>query len=229
MRSTAGMRAIVHPRAYDPMTSSMPSRCEITPSTSDCANSDTGGASAPAMRRASTSCGSSPRASDSNRMSSARFRALDREPFRAWGAVTSAAHAAQVAPGAGVHLDLRAGLQEQRDLDLRTGGDGGGLGASRGAVALQAGVGLGDLELDRGRELDVERGAVVERHLDLLVLQEEAGLVADRLLGDRDLLVVRGVHEDEVGAVAVEVGHVAAVDVRGLDLGAGVERLVDHL
>src|SRR4051794_16334237 len=163
------------------MTSSMPSRWEITPSTSDAAKPETGGASAPAMRRASTSCGSSPRASDSKRMSRARLRAFDREPLRGVAGDagpftgrgagspigvlptllrgTSAAHAAQVAPVAGVDLDLGAGLEEQRDLDLRAGRDRGGLGAAGGAVALQARVGLGDLQLDRGGELDVERDA----------------------------------------------------------------------
>jgi hypothetical protein len=43
------------------------------------------------------------------------------------------------------------------------------------------------------------------------------------------LVVGRGVHEDEVVAVLVQVGHVALVDVGRLDLGAGVERLVDDL
>src|SRR4051812_242126 len=185
------------------------------------------------MRRASTSCASSPRASDSKRMSRARLRALDRDPLRGVagdaGPFTSAAHTTQVAPVAGVDLDLRAGLEEQRDLDLGARRHRGRLGAAGRAVALQTRVGLGDLELDRGRELDVERRAVVEGDLHLLVLQEEPRLVADGRRGHGHLLVVRGVHEDEVVAVAVEVGHVAAVDVGGLDLGAGVEGLVDDL
>jgi hypothetical protein len=37
------------------------------------------------------------------------------------------------------------------------------------------------------------------------------------------------VHEDEVGALAVQVGHVALVDLRDVDLRAGVEGLVDDL
>jgi hypothetical protein len=44
-----------------------------------------------------------------------------------------------------------------------------------------------------------------------------------------ELVVGRGVHEDEVVAVVVQVLHLAAVDVGGLDLGVGVERLVDDL
>src|SRR5207248_41732 len=37
------------------------------------------------------------------------------------------------------------------------------------------------------------------------------------------------VHEHVVGAVLVEVGHLALVDDRGVDLGPGVERAVDDL
>jgi hypothetical protein len=43
------------------------------------------------------------------------------------------------------------------------------------------------------------------------------------------LLVVLGVHEHEVRPIAVQVGRVAPVDGRGLDLHAGVVGLVDNL
>src|ERR1700682_1770838 len=43
------------------------------------------------------------------------------------------------------------------------------------------------------------------------------------------LFVVLGVHEHEVGAIAVEVGGVAPVDRGGVHLHPGVERLVDDL
>ena len=81
-RSTAAIRSTDQPRAISPSEASMCSRWATTPSTSDCAKSETGGASEPAMRRRSTSSGSSARASDSKRMSSARLRAFDREPLR---------------------------------------------------------------------------------------------------------------------------------------------------
>ena len=48
-------------------------------------------------------------------------------------------------------------------------------------------------------------------------------------LGHVHLVVVAGVHEDEVVAVAVQVLEVAAVDGREVDLGAGVEGAVDDL
>ncbi len=72
-------------------------------------------------------------------------------------------------------------------------------------------------------------GALVGRDLDGHVLEQEAGTVAERLRRDRDLVVGLAIHEDVVGAVVVQVGHVAAVDRRGLDLDAGVPGLVDGL
>ena len=53
--------------------------------------------------------------------------------------------------------------------------------------------------------------------------------VPDKRLRQRVLLVVLAVHEDEVRAVAVQVGRVTPVDRRRLDLHPGVERLVDDL
>ena len=46
---------------------------------------------------------------------------------------------------------------------------------------------------------------------------------------DVDLVVGLGVHEHVGLAVVVEVGHRPLVDVRGVDLDVGVERLVDDL
>src|SRR6478672_431392 len=174
-----------------------------------------------ASRSASRSRAFSPRCSASKRMSTARLRALER-------AATSA-HAAEVRAVAGVDLDLGPLLEEERDVDLGAGLERGGLGATGGAVALQARLGVGDLEDDRGRQLDVEHRTVVRRDLRGLVLEEVVGGVADGGLGDADLVVGRAVHEDVVGPVLVEVLHVATVDVRGLDLDARVEGLVDDL
>ena len=67
----------------------------------------------------------------------------------------------EVGPVAGVDLDLRARLEEQRDRHLGAGLQGGGLGPPGGAVALEARLGVGDLEDDRRRELDEQDVAVV--------------------------------------------------------------------
>ena len=56
-----------------------------------------------------------------------------------------------------------------------------------------------------------------------------ARAVADGGRRNRELFVIRGVHEDEVGAIVVEEGHVPAVDGRRLHLDASVERLVHDL
>src|SRR3954469_3226831 len=155
-------------------------------------------------------------------MSSARLRAFER-------ALTSVVHAAEVVARAGVDLDLGADLDEQRHLDLVAGLDVRRLGARVAAVALQARLGVRDLHDDRGGQLDVERVAVVEGDGRRAVLEQEVGGVTDDGGRHVDLVVVRGVHEDEVVAVAVQVLEVAAVDVLDVDLRAGVVRLVDDL
>ena len=62
--------------------------------------------------------------------------------------------------------------------------------AAGGGVALQAGVGLGDLHLDRARHLDVARLFVDEEDVDLGVRQDPLHRVAELLRGDLDLVVV---------------------------------------
>src|SRR5690606_19002722 len=141
----------------------------VTPSTRVFVYSFTGG-SRRSIRSARIFSGSSLRSSASNRMSRARRRALPR-------ADTSGP--AEVLAGAGVDLDPLAGGDEQRHLDLGAGLQRGGLGAAGGAVALEARLGVGDGELDRGGQLDVERGAVVEGHGGHRVLQHVVGGVAD--------------------------------------------------
>src|SRR4029077_10862639 len=97
--------------------------------------------SAKAFRRSATSAAVIPRASASNSRSTARLRAWcrPRSPRR------SGIHPAQVATVAGIDLQLVAGVDEQRHLDLGPGLDSGGLGTRAGAVALQARLGVGDL------------------------------------------------------------------------------------
>src|SRR6476469_7439172 len=135
--------------------------------------------------------------SASKSRSIARLRALLR--------ADKSAHAAKVRAVAGVDLDLGAGLEEQRDLDLCASLERRRLRAAGGAVALEARLGVGDLEDHGRRQLDVEHGAVVGGDLRGLVLEEVVGRVAHRRLGDVDLVVGRTVHEDEVGAVLVQV------------------------
>src|SRR5690606_34142199 len=97
--------------------------------------------------------------SDSKRMSAARLRALVREAM-------SVVHTAEVRTVTGVDLDLGALVEEQRHLDLRARLEGRRLGAARGTVALEPRLGVGDLEHDGRRQLDVEGLALVRRDHD---------------------------------------------------------------
>src|SRR5436190_23338158 len=102
-------------------------------------------------------------------MSRARLRARVRAGTGPWSpGPDSAGDAAEVGRVAGVDLDLLARRDEQGHVDRGTGLDRCGLGAAGGAVALEPGLGVGHLELDRGRELDVEDAALVGGHDRLL-------------------------------------------------------------
>src|SRR5690242_4335206 len=101
------------------------------------------------MAASSASTGPCPRISAAYRTSRERLRALE----RAGMTVGSGLHAAEVRGVAGVHLDLLALGDEQRDLDLVSGLEGGRLGPAGGAVADDARLGVGDRELDGGGEL----------------------------------------------------------------------------
>src|SRR5262245_23133419 len=179
LRSTTGIRSSVQPTACLPIRSSMVSMCSETPSTRPTVNSATGGA-ASASRSARLPPVPRPRSSDSYSTSSARLRAL----LRADTGQDTSGRAAEVVPGTGVDLDLLAGGEEQRDLDRVPGLELGRLGAAGGPVALQARLGVLDRQLDGGRELDVQRGAVVYRDDGGLVLQEEVRGVAHGLRRD---------------------------------------------
>src|SRR5258708_2662269 len=59
----------------------------------------------------------------------------------------------QVGAAARIYLDAVALVDKHRDLDRGAGLEGGGLGSAGNGVALVARVGLGDLQLDRDRQL----------------------------------------------------------------------------
>ena len=80
-----------------------------------------------------------------------------------------------------------------------------------------------------GRELDVQRHAVVEGDRGHLLLEQVVGHAAHGLGRDVRLVVVLGVHEDELIALAVEVLHLPLVDGGDLHPDAGVEGAVHHL
>jgi TusA-related sulfurtransferase len=106
--------------------------------------------------------------------------------------------AAEVGAVAGVDLDLGAGLEEQRHLDLGAGLERGRLGAAGGAVALQARLGVRDLEDDRRGQLDVQHGAVVGATIASWFSSMYLAASPTPRSDTVDLVVGVGVHEDEV-------------------------------
>ena len=94
-------------------------------------------------------------------------------------------------------------------------------------ITLEAGIGLLDLQLDVGRQVDADRGPVVELDGDPHPVFEEVGRVADQLALEGDVLVALGVHEVVAVGIVVEHLHVAVVDGRAFQLFAGPERTLD--
>ena len=134
-------------------------------------------------------------------------------------------------PGLGLDLHAVADVDEQRHLDRRAGLDRRGLvAAAGGRVAAQAGLGLGDLELDRGRAAEIDDGWPSMKSTST----SSFGLVqrsvsASGARGHRHLLVGLGVHEVRVGAVGVQELHLARLGAHGAELLAGAEGLVDDV
>ena len=131
--------------------------------------------------------------------------------------------------GAGVDLDALAFLDEEGHADLDAGFDGGVLHGVGGGVASEAGLGVGDDGLDERRQLAGQRGLGVglDGDLNILAVLEELRGVDD-LLGDVDLLVGLGVHEDMHVAFLVEVGVGTTLDADDVDLGAAGEGVLEH-
>jgi len=96
-------------------------------------------------------------------------------------------------------------------------------------LPCEARLGVGDGQDDGSRQLDGQRGAVVEGHDAVGAFEQELGLVADQGLRNEDLVVGGHVHEDEVVAVFIGVLEVAVVDGFEFHLHARVEGLVDDL
>src|ERR1700751_2624656 len=120
-----------------------------------------------------------------------------------------------VAPGSSV-----AGLGPPGARYRGGGRERGRVGPAGRAVALGAGVGLADGQLDGRGHVHVQRRAVVERDRDRLLLEQVVRGVADHGGGDPGLVVVLRVHEHEVGALTVQVLHLAAVYGGHVDLDA---------
>ena len=85
-----------------------------------------------------------------------------------------------------------------------------------------------DFELDVRGQVDADRRAVVELHVDLHAVFEKVGGVADQVALQREVLERLVVHEVVAFGVVVEHLHFAVVDRRALELLAGAERPFDR-
>ncbi len=84
---------------------------------------------------------------------------------------------------------------------------------------LEVRIGFGDLEHHRLRQLDADRPVLVQLHLHVHAVLQEARALADEILGKLDLIVSRGIHEHELVALLVEKLKLPALDLGFLDLG----------
>src|SRR5262245_13304580 len=132
----------------------------------------------------------------------------------------------QVLAAPRIHLDHVTLVEEERNLDHGAGLERRRLRAASGCVAADAGIRLGDLQLDEVRQLDGDGVAVDEEDLDLGVLLEEVACLADVLRRERDLGIGVEVHE-VVGVVLVGVLHAFLVEIDQLDLLTRAEGVVD--
>ena len=119
--------------------------------------------------------------------------------------------AAQILTGTGVDLDALTLLDKDRNLNNSTGLNGSGLEYVSSSVALNARLGLSDLELNEQRRLNCENAALVGKNLNVLVLLHEAEIIAQSILANRNLLVGLVVHEVVQVAFIVQILHLAAL------------------
>ena len=109
-------------------------------------------------------------------------------PCDQFSVVTLLLAATQILTGTGVDLDALTLLDKDRNLDDSTGLYGSRLEYVGSGIALNARLGLSDLELNEQRRLNSEYAALVGKNLNVLVLLHETEVVAQSVLADRDLL-----------------------------------------
>src|SRR4051794_3684276 len=120
-------------------------------------------------------------------------------------AETSRLGALDVALFARIELDLVADVDEERHLDHRARFERRGLRHVGDRVALDARLRVGHLEHDRSGEIDAGGIAADEHHLHRRRRLHERQLVLEQRVRQRELLIRRLVHEDDLVAGVVEV------------------------
>ena len=92
----------------------------------------------------------------------------------------------------------------------------------------KTGIGLDDLELDVGRQIDADRRSVVKLNVDDHSVLEKVGRPADDVALQRYVLKRLLIHEMEAVGVVIEHLHLAVVDRRALQLFAGAKRALQR-
>lgn len=137
------------------------------------------------------------------------------------------ADAFDVFTGSGVDFDLIPLVDEDGDLDLGAGLDGGTLGDVGGGVASSAGLGVGDFKNEVIGWIDADGSLVVEDDAAGQPVLEPFGGVTHLLGGQFGLIESVWIHEDKVVAVAIEVLHLRFSDVGGLQTVIALEGSIE--
>ena len=144
--------------------------------------------------------------------------------------VLSGLHPLAVGAVGSVDGDLLALVDEERNHHFGTGLKSDLLqGAGGSGVALDGGLGIGNLEGHIGRELAGKApllGLEDEHHLNMLTLFHEVGILDD-VVGKVDLLVSLLVHEVESVLIGIEELVGAPLDCDDVDLHAGGESVLE--
>ena len=145
--------------------------------------------------------------------------------------VLSGLHPLAVGAVGSVDGDLLALVDEERNHHLGAGLESDLLeGAGGSGVALDGGLGIGNLEGHIGRELAGKApllGLEDEHHLNMLTLFHEVGILDD-VVGKVDLLVSLLVHEVESVLIGIEELVGAPLDCDDVDLHAGGEGILKN-
>src|SRR5690606_37872700 len=132
-------------------------------------------------------------------------------------------HAGQVIARARVHPYLFTLFDKEWHLNRDAGLQGGRFCASRCRVALMPRFGVGNLELDGGRQFHADGLSLVHLQLDDHVLFHVLQSVTQLIPREGELVVRGRIHKHVFVAAGIEVLHLTGLDVSPLDALTGAE------
>ena len=135
---------------------------------------------------------------------------------------------AEILARTGVYLDHFALVNEKGNSDLGTGFESSGFKSICSGIALEAGFGFGNFEVNECGRLYAENAALVGENTANHVLFNELEVIGKLGSAYGNLLIAFGIHEVVEIAVVIEVFHLASVDVSCGELVGGAESLFDN-